>query len=87
MKLSIKNNLILDKMAKNLYPTDAPAPQCVPAKVNSDGDCLAWCASILAYGYDLHPFEIRVRIIQELVVNEDYYLQEENLRQGLPDEK
>ena len=50
LELSIKNNLLVDKMVKNLYPTDAPAPQCVPAKVISDGDCLPGCASSLAYG-------------------------------------
>lgn len=51
--------------------------------VRADGDCLPGCASMFAYGNDNHPAEMRVRIIHELALHDDYYLNGDNLSRGL----
>nr|KAG5690558.1 hypothetical protein BaRGS_014691 [Batillaria attramentaria] len=38
---------------------------------------------MFAYGNDNHPAEMRVRIIHELALNEEYYLNKDNLSRGL----
>ncbi|GFS03152.1 hypothetical protein ElyMa_001142600 [Elysia marginata] len=54
-----------------------------PVKVRSDGDCLPASGAIFAFGKDSCPEEIRVRIIHELAINAEFYLDNGNLSRGL----
>ena len=53
-----------------------------PVNVRADGDCLCASGDVFATGKDANPYRIRLKIIHEQVLNEDYYLQEENLLKG-----
>lgn len=78
----LQDGLCVDDRAKKLYPDDCPRSN-NPVTVRADGDCLPACGSVFAYGSDTNSNEIRVRIIAELALNVEYYLDEENLRNGL----
>ncbi|KAL5010757.1 hypothetical protein ScPMuIL_013062 [Solemya velum] len=73
----------VDTDAMDLYPTDVPGSGVqYPVKVIADGNCMVGCGSIYAFGNDTHVAEIRARVVIELVLNEEYYLQEDNLKKG-----
>jgi hypothetical protein len=40
------------------------------------------CGSVFGYGSDTNSAEIRVRIVTELVLNDDYYLDNKSLLKG-----
>ncbi|KAL8618685.1 hypothetical protein ACOMHN_048861 [Nucella lapillus] len=67
-----------DEKAADLFPKDAPA--LLPISIEGDGNCLPRCAALLATGSEKAHVEMRVRIIVELAVNEQYYLNDENLK-------
>ncbi|KAL8577629.1 hypothetical protein ACOMHN_020238 [Nucella lapillus] len=67
-----------DEKAADLFPKDAPA--LLPISIEGDGNCLQRCAALLATGSEKAHVEMRVRIIVELAVNEQYYLNDENLK-------
>ncbi|KAK6183523.1 hypothetical protein SNE40_010993 [Patella caerulea] len=76
----------VDTQAMDMYPTDTPHSQNrYPVIVRADGDCLPACGSVFAYGHDNNTDEMRLRIIHELALNVDYYLEECNLTRGLTD--
>ncbi|RUS85585.1 hypothetical protein EGW08_006668 [Elysia chlorotica] len=51
-------------------------------RVRADGNCLPACGAVFAFGEDIKPKDIRIRIIEELVSNQNYYLDEKNLKKG-----
>lgn len=60
--------------AKNI-PYDIPSDkELCPCELHADGNCLPSCGSVLAFGVTDHVDEIRVRIVVELVENENKYL-------------
>ena len=71
----------------HLYPDDAL--HLIPVDVHGDGNCLPRCGSLFICGsQNLHQ-EMRTRIVVELAVHEDFYLDPKNLQVGLntPSEK
>jgi hypothetical protein len=73
----------VDTDAMDLYPSDVPGGGVrYPVKVIADGDCIVGCGSIYAFGNDKHVAEMRARVVIELALNEDYYLNEDNLKKG-----
>ena len=70
----------VDEISLDLYPQDVP--QLLPIDVYGDGNCLPRCGSVLAFGDEEHHKELRVRIVFELVENEDLYLSNDFLAQG-----
>ena len=46
----------------------------IPVNVDGYGDCLPRSTSLLVYGTQNHPVEMRARIVVELVTNEALYL-------------
>ena len=79
----IGGNLFLDDLALELYPEDYDINS-FPVSVKADGDCLPACGSVFLYGNDMRCEEVLVRIISELALNIDFYLEDDNLRKGLP---
>ena len=79
----LDNELRLDEKAMGLYPSDYDN-NVFPVIVRSDGDCLPGCGSVFVYGHDRNGDEMRVRIISELALHTNYYLDEDNLRKGFP---
>lgn len=57
-----------------------------PASAIANGDCLPGTGSVYAFGDDTRADEIRARIVVELVLNEDYYLEESNLQKGIEEQ-
>lgn len=54
----------------------------LPVNVYGDGNCLARCLSLLAYGHERCHTEMRMRVVYELVCNRDLYLLDRFLRPG-----
>jgi hypothetical protein len=52
-------------------------------KVPAVGDCLPHSASVLAYGEVDHPNEMRARIVIELAIHKEMYLDHDYLRTGI----
>ncbi|KAL3876458.1 hypothetical protein ACJMK2_034302 [Sinanodonta woodiana] len=50
-----------------------------------NGNCIPYSGSVLAFGNDRYATEIRARIIIEQTLYEEYYLQENYLKNGLDD--
>ena len=81
----LETRIRIDDMAKQFVPGDIPFHShghLFPVTVSCDGDCLPACGAVFARGKDMCPEEIRVRIIQELAINADYYLDNKNLLKG-----
>ncbi len=57
-----------------------------PASVVGDGNCLPRSGSLLAFGEEEHPHEIRVRIIIELCLHKELYLDDDFLKLGFANE-
>lgn len=73
--------------ALDLWPDDVPYKAIrLPVMVRADGDCLPGSGSVFVFGNDSHADEIRVRIVSELALNSQFYLDENNLVKGLPEE-
>ena len=54
----------------------------LPIQVRADGDCLPHTGSVLAFGHEEAAQELRVRIIVELVVHDDLYLDHTFVNRG-----
>jgi hypothetical protein len=66
----------VDQNVMDLCPDDIPSKKNIyPTIVRADGDCLPGCGSVFVYGDDSHATELRLRIILELVLHEDYYME------------
>ncbi|XP_052227670.1 uncharacterized protein LOC127842276 [Dreissena polymorpha] len=71
--VDIPNDINLPHGVKDLYPV----------KVRMDGNCLPSCGSVFAYGTPERCNELRSQIVKELTQNENFYLNDTNLQQGL----
>lgn len=72
----------IDESAIGLIPEDQTASGLYPCNVYGDGNCLPRCASLLVYGHENNHLEMRARIIDEFVRNEDNYLNNNFLSNG-----
>ena len=76
------HNFQAEPISQSILPNNISVNGDTAVKVKADGDCLPACGSVFAYGNDLHVFEMRTRIVAELTLNEEYYLNETNLIKG-----
>ena len=82
----LSSNLEVDIDAMDLYPNDVPDSRVLfPCIVPADGNCLPSSGSVFGYGCPDFSAEIRLRILCELALNEDTYLNNGFLLKGLPD--
>ena len=82
----LSSNLEVDTDAMDLYPNDVPDSRVLfPCIVPADGNCLPSSGSVFGYGCPDFSAEIRLRILCELALNEDTYLNNDFLLKGLPD--
>jgi len=80
----VNSGLSVDQKTMDIYPDDVQQTYVTfPVSVKADGNCLPYSGSVLAFGKDSHATEIRVRIIIEQALNEQYYLDQTNLEKGL----
>ena len=77
----LSTNKGIDSAAQTLVPQDADSDR-FPALIYGDGNCLPRCASVYAYGNEDHYDEMRVRIVQELVLNKEKYLKDKVMKNG-----
>ncbi|XP_071122434.1 uncharacterized protein [Mytilus edulis] len=75
--------VFIDADALQMIPNDIPEGNFMPVVVQGDGNCLPRSAAVLAYGNEEDHQEFRVRIILELVANEDLYLNDDYLSSAL----
>lgn len=61
-----KNSFSVDPKARDLYPSHAPCPRCIPAR--ADEEYLPGCGSMLSYRNDSQATEIRLHVIHELAL-------------------
>ena len=73
---------IIDESALGLIPDDLQTRGLYPSIVYGDGNCLPRCASLLVYGHEDNHFEMRGRIVDELVRHEEDYLDNKILTKG-----
>ena len=69
-----------DVNAASVFPKDSH--RMTPLAIVGDGNCLPRCASVLVYGNQDHHAEMRARIILELVLAQECYLDESFLQVG-----
>ena len=69
-----------DVNAASVFPKDSP--RLTPLAIVGDGNGLPRCASVLVYGNQDHHAEMRARIILELVLAQECYLDESFLQMG-----
>ena len=76
----------VDASALSQVPEDIPnLPKlAMPILVDGDGNCLARCGSLLAYGTECYHLDIRLRIAIEMISHQDQYLDSDFLSKGLP---
>ena len=80
----LDDKLLVDESSIDLYPDDVPNDtNYFPFSVRANGDCLPACGSVFLYGTDVNPEEVRLKIIQELVLHKDSYLNATYLSRGL----
>jgi hypothetical protein len=66
------------------YPNDVPDVRALySCRVSSDGNCLPACGSVFAHKKEIYAAEMRLRIMIEMVQNEDFYLNNDFLKTGL----
>ena len=68
---NVDNNI--DTYSLNLYPDDAPH-DLLPITNLGQGDCLYRATSQLIFGTQEHHCEMRVRVVMEMLKNEEMYL-------------
>ena len=78
----LDENLQVDEQSSELL-REANIFSLEALSVVADGNCLPRCASILLYNSQEKHVEMRVRIIVELVVHKDTYLDDSFLEKGL----
>jgi hypothetical protein len=78
----------VDKHSLQLMPPDygGLVPR-FPINVCPDGNCLPRCGSLCTFGTENRHVEIRMRIIHELVLHEDMYLDHSFLANGMPEQQ
>ncbi|KAL3890798.1 hypothetical protein ACJMK2_003076 [Sinanodonta woodiana] len=82
----VNSGLNVDQQTMDIYPDDVQQTYVTfPVSVKADGNCLPYSGSVLAFGNDRYATEIRARIILEQTLYEEYYLQENYLKNGLDD--
>ncbi|KAL3857431.1 hypothetical protein ACJMK2_012102 [Sinanodonta woodiana] len=82
----VNSCLNVDQQTMDIYPDDVQQMYVTfPVSVKADGNCLPYSGSVLAFGNDRYATEIRARIIIEQTLSEEYYLQENYLKNGLDD--
>ena len=75
--------LSVDQTSLLIYPNDVPEGTIrSPVHVRADGDCLPGTGSVFAFGTDASPYEMRLRIVIELALHEEFYLDGRNLKKG-----
>ena len=70
----------VDEDALTWFPKDSQP--LTPLKIYGDGNCLPRCASMMAFGDQDNHVEMRTRIVMELALNLDTYLDDEFLKSG-----
>ncbi|KAL3836889.1 hypothetical protein ACJMK2_022296 [Sinanodonta woodiana] len=82
----VNSGLNVDQQTMDIYPDDVQQSYVTfPVSVKADGNCLPYSGSVLAFGNDRYGTEIRAKIIIEQTLYEEYYLQENYLKNGLDD--
>ena len=72
----------VDEVAKSFYPSDGPVGY-LPIVMGSDGNCLPRALSHLFFGNEDHHFEVRCRIIEAGVLNENDFISHQILTWGV----
>jgi hypothetical protein len=70
----------VDETAFDLAASDISGPIRIPMQTTTDGYYLPRCGSMFAFGNE--KTKIRTRIIMKLALNEQLYLDNENLQRG-----
>jgi hypothetical protein len=70
----------VDETAFDLAANDISGPIRIPMQTTTDGYYLPRCGSMFAFGNE--KTKIRTRIIMKLALNEQLYLDNENLQRG-----
>ena len=74
----------VDVASASLVPLDFVQVQgLLPIQIVADGNCLARCGSMLAYGTESHHSEIRLRIAIEMIQYRHLYLDDNYLARGV----
>ncbi|KAJ8300925.1 hypothetical protein KUTeg_022444 [Tegillarca granosa] len=73
-------SFVIDRVSNDMMPF---VDQGLPVQVCGDGDCLPKTGSVIAFGSETHPNEIRTRIILELVLHEKLYLDKKHVAKGI----
>ena len=76
----------VDAHALSLLPNDIPnlPTPAFPIEILGDGNCLARCGSIYAYGVSCYHLDIRLRVAMELIIHQEMYMDVDYLSRGLP---
>ena len=72
----------VDEVAKSFYPSDGPVGY-LPIVTGSDGNCLPRALSHLFFGNEDHHFEVRCRIIEAGMLNENDFISHQILTWGV----
>lgn len=78
----VSHKRVIDESALGLMPEEQKDSCLFPSIVYGDGNCLPRCASLFVYGHEENHYEMRARIIEELVRNEEIYLDDKYLKKG-----
>ena len=70
----------VDEDALTWFPKDSQP--LTPLKIYRDGNCLPRCVSMMAFGHQHNHVEMKTRIVMELSLNLDTYLDHEFLKSG-----
>ena len=75
----------IDKEVERLlHNVKVPGSKKRPIKIYGDGNYLARVGSMFAYGSEEYHLDVRLRIVMELVMHRDYYLDAEKMAMGWP---
>ena len=78
----------IDTFSQSLIPDDIPGnPELHARRIYGDGNCLARVGSVAAFGKEEDYLEVKARIIEELVSQENLYLDPAFLALGMKDDK
>lgn len=74
----------IDIGSRDLVPDDIPLSRdtLYPAVIYGDGNCLPRSASLIAYGTENQHCEMRRRIVREMIMNKEKYLDESTSGKG-----
>jgi hypothetical protein len=76
--------LNVGELSLSIYPADIEQEQVLyPATVSADGNCLPYTGSVHAFGTENKGDEMRVRIVTELALHHELYLNQTYLERGL----